>query len=81
MTTTIVKNTNIEELLEVSAGNLEVLKSATEGFRQKVQEPLKRTARLSPNLQFALKTPMETTTISVSTEAYRRGYRIIITIE
>ncbi len=49
MTTTIIKNTNIEELLEISAGNLEVLQKMTEEFRQKVQDRFKRTEPPSRN--------------------------------
>lgn len=81
MTTTIVKNTGIKDLLEISAGNLGVLQRLTEEFRQKVQEPSKRTERLSRNLQFVLESSAEARTVSVSAEPYRRGHRIIITIE
>jgi len=81
MTTTIIENTNIKELLEVSAGNMKVLQKMTEEFRQKVQERFKRTEPPSRNVQILLKSPGETRTVSVSAETYRRGYRIIITIE
>lgn len=37
MGTTIIKNTHIEELLEVSRGNMDVLKKMSEQFRQLVQ--------------------------------------------
>lgn len=36
MGTTIIKNTHIKELLEVSRGNMDVLKKMTEEFRQLV---------------------------------------------
>jgi hypothetical protein len=81
MTTTIIKNTNIKELLEVSAGNFEVLERMTQEFRQKVQEPFKKTARLAGQPQIILKSSTGIRIVSVSAEAYRRGHRIIITIE
>jgi hypothetical protein len=42
--TTILKNTHIKELLEVSAGNFQVLERMTEEFRRLVQEHPKKTA-------------------------------------
>src|SRR5205807_5370571 len=59
MTTTIIENTNIKELLEVSAGNMKVLQKMTEEFRQKVQERFKRTEPPSRNVQILLKSPGE----------------------
>ena len=44
MTTTILKNTGIKELLAVSAGNLDVLEKMTDEFRRRVQECPKKTA-------------------------------------
>jgi hypothetical protein len=41
---TVVKNTNIPELLQVSAGNFEVFKKMNEEFRQLAQAPLKKVA-------------------------------------
>jgi hypothetical protein len=81
MTTTILKNTGIKDLMEVSAGNLQVLERMAEEFRQKVQEPFKRTERFNRGLQFAFKPTSGTCAVSVSVDAYRRGYRIIVTIE
>ncbi len=81
MTTTVIKNTHIKELMEIASGNMEPLKKMTEEFRRLVEEPLKRTERFTRNPQFTLKPDGKTYTISVSTEPYRRGRRIIITIE
>jgi len=81
MTTTVIKDTNIKQLLEVSACNFEILREMTEEFRQKVQERFKRTEPPSRNFQCLLKPSAETRTVSVSAETYRRGHRIIITIE
>ena len=38
MGTTVIKNTNIKELLEVSRGNMNVLKKMTDEFRRIVQK-------------------------------------------
>jgi hypothetical protein len=81
MTTTVIKNTHIKELMEIASGNMEPLKKMTEEFRRLVEEPFKRTERYGRNPQFTLKPAGKTYTISVSTESYRRGHRIIITIE
>jgi hypothetical protein len=81
MTTTVLKNTNIKELMEISSGNMEPLKKMTEEFRRLVEKPFKITERPSRNFQFVLKSPVEACTVSVSSEAYGRGHRIIITIE
>jgi hypothetical protein len=81
MTTTVIKNTRIKELMEIASGNMEPLKKMTEEFRRLVEKPFKRTERPSRNFQFALKSPVEACTVSVSAEAYGRGHRIIITIE
>lgn len=43
MTTTILKNTGIKDLLAVSGGNLAVLQKMTEEFRRRVQECPKKT--------------------------------------
>ncbi len=43
MTTTILKNTGIKDLLEVSAGNFQVLKRMTEEFRRLACEHPRRT--------------------------------------
>jgi len=81
MTTTVIKNTHIKELMEIASGNMEPLKKMTEEFRRLVEKPFQRTERPSRNFQFVLKSPVEARTVSVSAEAYRRGHRIIITIE
>jgi hypothetical protein len=81
MTTTVIKNTHIKELMEIASGNMEPLKKMTEEFRRQVEEPFKRTERSTRNPQFTLKPAGKTYTISVSTEPYRRGHRIKITIE
>jgi hypothetical protein len=81
MPTTVIKNTQIKELMEISSGNLRVLEKMTEEFRRLVQEPLKSTEQTRRNLQFVLRSPVEACTVSVSAEPYGRGHRIIITIE
>ncbi len=81
MTTTQIKNTHIKELLEVSAGNLEVLKRMTEEFCKKVQERPKRTEQIKPESPIRFELAGESHTVSVLAEPYRRGYRIVITIE
>ena len=44
MTTTIIKNTHIKELMEVASGNMEVLEKMTEEFRRLVHKRPKKTA-------------------------------------
>lgn len=81
MTTTVIKNTHIKELMEIASGNMEPLKKMTEEFRRLAEKRFKRTERPSKNFQFVLKSPVEACTVSVSAVAYGRGHRIIITIE
>lgn len=81
MTTTVIKNTHIKELMEIASGNMEPLKKMTEEFRRLVEEPFKRTERSARNPQFTLKPAGKTYSISVSSGPYRRGHRIIIIIE
>lgn len=81
MTTTVIKNTHIKELMEIASGNMEPLKQMTEEFRRLVQEPVKKMERSARNPQFTLEPPGKTYSISLSSEPYRRGHRIIITIE
>jgi len=45
--TTVVKNTNISELLQVSSGNFEVLEKMTREFRKLVGEPSGKVAVVS----------------------------------
>lgn len=47
MTTTIIKNTNIKELMEIARGNFQVLDRMTEDFRRLVQEHPKKTVALN----------------------------------
>lgn len=77
MTTTVLKNTGIKELMKVSGGNFEVLKRMTEEFRRKVQEPIRRPEPLSRTLEFVLKCSEGT---SVSVDLSPRGDRLTITI-
>jgi|SRR5580658_7380516 hypothetical protein len=44
MTTTIIKNTNIRELMEIARGNFQVLEKMTEEFRRLVQQRPTKTA-------------------------------------
>ena len=81
MTTTVIKNTHIKELMEIASGNVEPLKKMTEEFRRLVKEPFKRNERSSRSFKFELEPPARTFTVSVLAEAYRRGHRITITIE
>jgi hypothetical protein len=55
MTTTVVKNTHIKELMEIASGNMEPLKKMTEEFRRLVEEPFGRTEPHTRNPQFTLK--------------------------
>jgi hypothetical protein len=64
MTTTIIKNTHIKELMEVASGNMQVLEKMTEEFRRLVQKPFKRAERPKRNFEFALESPAETGTHS-----------------
>ncbi len=77
MTTTVLKNTGIKELMEVSGGNFEVLKRMTEEFRRKVQEPIKRPERFSRTLELVLEYPGGT---SLSVDLCPRRDRLRITI-
>jgi hypothetical protein len=43
MTTTILKNTGIKDLMEVAAGNFQVLERMTEEFRRLVHEHPRKT--------------------------------------
>jgi hypothetical protein len=80
MTTTIIKNTGIEELLEVSAGNFGVLERMTEEFGLQVQKPTKRAERFNRKLEFVLKSPEGACTTSVSADLSPSGDRLTITI-
>jgi len=77
MPTTVLKNTGIKELMEVSSGNFEALKRMTEEFRRKVQEPIKRPERFSRRLELVLEYPRG---ISVSVDLCPRRDRLRITI-
>jgi hypothetical protein len=77
MTTTVLKDTGIKELMEVSGGNFEVLKRMTEEFRRKVQEPIRKPEPFSRTLEFVLKCPEG---VSVSVDLAPRGDRLTITI-
>jgi hypothetical protein len=79
MTTTVLKNTGIKNLLEVSAGNFEVLRRMTEEFRQRVEEPVRRPQRSSRKLEFVLKSSEGTYTTSVSVDFSPCGKRLTIT--
>jgi hypothetical protein len=81
MTTTVIKNTHIKELMQIASGNMEPLKKMTEEFRRLVEEPFKGAERSTRNPQFTLNPAGKTYTISISAESYRRGHRIVITIE
>ena len=81
MTTTVIKNTHLKELMEIASGNMEPLKKMTEEFRRLVEEPFERTERSNRNPQFTLRRAGKACIISVSSEPYHRGHRIIITIE
>jgi hypothetical protein len=81
MTTTVIKNTHIKELMEIASGNMEPLKKMTEEFRRLVEQPFKKTEHSNRNPQFTLRPTGKGFAISVSSEPYRRGHRIIITIE
>jgi len=80
MTTTVLKNTGIKDLLEVAAGNFEVLRRMTEEFRQRVEEPARRPQRPSRKLEFVLKSSEGTHTTPVSVDLSPRGKRLTITI-